>query len=489
MEKAMECSTAVRNRLKKVTGDVLQGAKGPLSSAGLYYGVSPNSMERQYAGRSDERPTSARKTPRKARQRDAMTEALEELRLMRLEMEALRREFHEMQSKIPFGEGADDREVDDGQSTKDERATAKRRKRRHEFERISAEVERWAKEILKEGEDDGWVEVKCNKMFQTMNRDGQTRVYIKWMKDSRGKLANPGDDREYPCIKMYSTIDAPLDEVCLYLAQAQFAEEYNSLIDRFQDLEEISTHSKVCLGQTPQILFLKPRSFVTFCSHRWLRDGTQIVINQACDDATGEILDKQHLLAYAIRGANFIARHPNDPDKTQITMLSHGNPGHDVPVWAIKTAVNSLAPIESFRLFHKLNQGVLNNLEDLRKKSRQMDETELVSSGGISRRPAGLAQLGYACFWPNGGGIQEGRAPILRLNEEASSPDPSVDVEPHNIDQPIPLLGSEAPNSVDERLRGSYEVHGHQSQVAHGDPDQPTEESSLSSLAPVFTES
>ena len=28
--------------------------------------------------------------------------------------------------------------------------------------------------------------------------------------------------------------------------------------------------------------------------------------------------------------------------------------------------------------------------------------------GGRSPRPAGMAQLGYACFWPNGGGVKEG---------------------------------------------------------------------------------
>jgi hypothetical protein len=104
-------------------------------------------------------------------------------------------------------------------------------------------------------------------------------------------------------------------------------------------------------------------------------------------------------------------------------MLAHGNPGHDVPMWAMKTAVNSLAPIEPFKLFYKMNQGVLNNRDELEKTSRRLDDTELVASGGVSRRPAGLAQLGYACFWPNGGGVQEGVPAHPKQEQESASPE------------------------------------------------------------------
>jgi START domain len=398
-----------------VAEDVLRGAKGSLSSSGLYYGVSPETLQRHVA-RAD-RGFNSKGSHRKG-MRDTMSDTLEELRLMRQEMEALRKELHEMQSKIRMGQldDLDQGATPEGGGGEDPTAMVKRRKR--EFAQISAEVERWAERALDEGEEEGWAEIKCNKMFQNMNRDGRTRAYLKWMKDSRGHHADPSDDREYPCIKMFSTIDAPLEEVCLYLSQPQYKDEYNDLIDRHKDIEEITSHSKICHGQTPQILFLKPRDFVTFCSHRWLRDGTQVVVNQACKDDTGTVAHNDRSMAFAIRGANFISRHPNDPDKTRICMLAHGNPGRDVPMWAIKTAVNSLVPIEPFKLFHKINQGVLSNREELEQASRRMEETELVSSGGISRRPAGLAQLGYACFWPDGGGVQEGGAAAIRMQQQ-----------------------------------------------------------------------
>jgi hypothetical protein len=174
-------------------------------------------------------------------------------------------------------------------------------------------------------------------------------------------------------------------------------------------LEEITPHSKICWAQSPQILFIKPRDFVTFCSHRWRRDGTQVVVNQACDFHDGVAAN-----AYALRGATFIGPDPDDPDQTRIAMLAHASPGKDIPVWACRTAIQSLAPIEPYRLFHKINEGVKHSRAELQAISQRLllNEAEMVGSNNstaerTSRRPAGLAQLGYACFWPHGGGEKE----------------------------------------------------------------------------------
>jgi hypothetical protein len=69
--------------------------------------------------------------------------------------------------------------------------------------------------------------------------------------------------------------------------------------------------------------------------------------------------------------------------------------------------VNALVPIEPFKLFHKINENVKRKQPELRERLQQ---AEMVSTlpPGRSPRPAGMAQLGYACFWPNGGGLKEG---------------------------------------------------------------------------------
>ena len=84
--------------------------------------------------------------------------------------------------------------------------------------------------------------------------------------------------------------------------------DYNDLVIKYRDLEDLSPHSKICWSQCPQILFIKPRDFVTFCHHQWKKDGSQIILNQAVDhDDVPAILEEGKASvcrAYALRGAN-----------------------------------------------------------------------------------------------------------------------------------------------------------------------------------------
>jgi hypothetical protein len=391
------------------------------SSTGFYYGITADSLSKK---------SSATATHKKKRVDvgNTVVETLEELRSMRREMEALRREMQAMK-KYVGGEGDDiSQKQSDLEGEPEGRGSLSRiariARQRH-FEKIGADVERWAEKLLfeEDGEEDGWSEVQPRSIS---HRDGRTKAYLKWMKDSRRKQADPNDDREYPCLKMFSTIDAPLEEVCLYLSQKEHMEEYNDVLLSHGDLEEITPHSKISWSQTYQVLFLKPRICTSFVSHRWLRDGTQVIVNQACEhpDTPGKGEIPQ---GYALRGANFISRDPDDPEKTRIAMLAHGHPG-DVPKWACKTAVNTMAPSEPFKFFHKVNQNVQRRRLELDQRLDEMGmETEMVSTppGGPTRRPAGLAQLGYACFWPEGGGQKEGNDRLQRQRNHDDQPNRS----------------------------------------------------------------
>ena len=104
--------------------------------------------------------------------------------------------------------------------------------------------------------------------------------------------------------------------------------------------------------------------------------------------------------------------------------MAHANPGAGVPQWAVKTAVNALAPIEPFKLFHKINHNVNKSRPQLREKLEQVEMVGSTLPDGRSARPAGMAQLGYACFWPNGGGRCERKlAPIDRMATEEQGTD------------------------------------------------------------------
>ena len=102
-----------------------------------------------------------------------------------------------------------------------------------------------------------------------------------------------------------------------------------------------------------------------------------------------------------------LSRCPDDPSKTKISIIAHCRPGGGLPDWATKTAVKALAPIEPFKLFHKINDQILRNSDRLEQLTKESEEAGSNMPPGTSSRPGGFAQIGYACFWPNGGGKED----------------------------------------------------------------------------------
>lgn len=441
-----------------------------LCKSGIYFGLAPQTVKKLY---------NTEPLKKRIDLREGMMEALDELRTMRREMEELRKEMVALQKRLN-----PESDLDDDKSIEILKTRSKTRKR--ELEKIGKEVEEWAKVLLLEQlpqygrststvtkaaknipKDLVWEEVKCTKLLQSkFNPAGKSHAYLTYMKDSRGVNSSTGSqstkskrvsatgnadlpydpDAEYPCLKMYSTIDAPIEDVCVYLSSEKHLWDYNSLLERHEDVEVVSSNGKICWAQTPQILFVKPRSLVTYCTYKWLKDDTQIILSQAVDH------DKIHVDAIAFRGATIIRRDPEYPnDKTNIYMLAHASPGSDVPAWTFRTAAKSLASIEPFRLFSRLNQAIQESRPELRMEIERLRKEyakknsftsasgstdvssmvrnddaftqqqpsdsiaatttqlpagaeEVATTARTHWLPGGIAQLGYACFWPNGGG-------------------------------------------------------------------------------------
>ncbi|VEU42591.1 unnamed protein product [Pseudo-nitzschia multistriata] len=305
------------------------------------------------------------------------------------------------------------------------------------FERIGRDVEKWAEEIMRDDDtkkdrnilgaedQDSWTEIFCAKTFRQKFNMGdrkstiQTpRQWVKWMRDSRGRDADPDDKQKHPCMKLIATIDAPFPIVCRYLSEKNRFREYNSLLIDQEDVEVLTPHSKICWSQSKKLLFIQPRDFVTYCRHRWLKDGTQLITNQACDhpnatlNITGSngqnsIRNLSGYRAFSLRGATYVSRCPDFPSKrTKIVMLSHCNCGRDVPEWAVRAAVGVLAPIKPFEIIHRIDVGIRKARNELEMaEEKQNANSVMTTDTSRSCRPAGMAQMGYACFWPNGGGL------------------------------------------------------------------------------------
>ncbi len=101
-----------------------------------------------------------------------------------------------------------------------------------------------------------------------------------------------------------------------------------------------------------------------------------------------------------------------------MAILAHAHAGGGIPAWAMKTAVNAVAPIEPFKLFARIEKRV----EEYCQLNPSQRGAAFVNSNssnhhgpsGQSSRPAGLSQLGYACFWPEGGGHVGHKAPEIK---------------------------------------------------------------------------
>jgi hypothetical protein len=133
-------------------------------STGIYYGITKSTFEKA-SKPEDSKPRSVQQS---------MQDALEELRTMRQEMEKMRHEMETMKKKI-----VDEGDLEDPEA--EQKVAQAHRRKQKEYDKIAAEVERWAEKLIyEETEADGWTEVACNKMMrQKLNASGRTKAYIK----------------------------------------------------------------------------------------------------------------------------------------------------------------------------------------------------------------------------------------------------------------------------------------------------------------------
>jgi hypothetical protein len=72
------------------------------------------------------------------------------------------------------------------------------------------------------------------------------------------------------------------------------------------------------------------------------------------------------------------------------------------------TAVNAVVQVEPFKFFHNMNDSIRKYQEPA--SLLQHSQTQVCNVRNHperSNKPAGIAHLGFTCFWPNGGGLEE----------------------------------------------------------------------------------
>ena len=221
-------STSLKAIRTKAGNFIANAGSGPgLSNCGFYFGFGSDMLRKNCGGSTSliASNTNADGTLAAPMKEASLQDAMQELRTMKSELSTLRRQVVTLRRKL--GEDVPDIEEEDGfgEASGGLSTIMAKRKRQRQFDLIAADVEKWAKDILRNHE--GWKEISGWNMYNT---DGRTKCYLKWMKDSRGDNANKSDDNFYPCLKIYSTVDASLEDVCAYLAEPDRLPEYNDLV-------------------------------------------------------------------------------------------------------------------------------------------------------------------------------------------------------------------------------------------------------------------
>lgn len=136
-----------------------------VDGGGFYYGITGDTLSKA-SKPSDEKRLSVS---------ESMYEALEELKIMRKEMESMRSDMQKLRWKMLM-----DGDLEGDSEAKKERDMIMKRKRAKEADNLSKEIEKWAQQVLLETEEDGWKTVECSKMMRkSLNPDGLTSASIK----------------------------------------------------------------------------------------------------------------------------------------------------------------------------------------------------------------------------------------------------------------------------------------------------------------------
>jgi hypothetical protein len=100
---------------------------------------------------------------------------------------------------------------------------------------------------------------------------------------------------------------------------------------------------------------------------------------------------------------------------------------------AVKTAVGAVTPIEPFRLYHGINENVQKCKAQLEKiKSKAFEQPDVP---GRSKQPVGLALIGFACFWPEGGGLM----PPSPSPGNNSQKDPQINMSSTSMEEDVAI--------------------------------------------------
>ncbi|GAB5030898.1 Hypothetical protein NocV09_00401730 [Nannochloropsis oceanica] len=147
--------------------------------------------------------------------------------------------------------------------------------------------------------------------------------------------------REYPCLKLSTVLHAPPDAVIDLLVDSERVAEYNKYSKGRQDIAQVGPNTKIVRNRTLPPLQKRAHEFCTIMHVIRRPDGSQVMLTKYTDHPE---VPRSSAFARSeiILGVTEVKPHPTDPDRAQLTTVSHVKSAGVPPFVAEKFSVRGV---------------------------------------------------------------------------------------------------------------------------------------------------
>lgn len=147
--------------------------------------------------------------------------------------------------------------------------------------------------------------------------------------------------REYPCLKLSTVLHAPPDAVMDLLVDSERVAEYNKYSKGRQDVAQVGPNTKIVRNRTLPPLQKRAHEFCTIMHVIRRPDGSQVMLTKYTEHPE---VPRSSAFARSeiILGVTEVRPHPTDPDRAQVTTVSHVKSAGVPPFVAEKFSVRGV---------------------------------------------------------------------------------------------------------------------------------------------------
>mmetsp|Transcript_13522 Transcript_13522/g.27626 ORF Transcript_13522/g.27626 Transcript_13522/m.27626 type:complete len:297 (+) Transcript_13522:1251-2141(+) len=206
--------------------------------------------------------------------------------------------------------------------------------------------------MMKVIDSDGWTPVVTTKGSHPI------QVWRKTLPPGTHGASDAANDvaaEKFACIKATAVVQAsPQDVYNLFLDNAR-VNEYNEHCHKLEDVEQLSSDTKIAWSATKPFGIFKARDFLTMVHYCERKDGTLMAVNRPATHHSRPATGKgsgQYQRAELLLAGNVMKPVRGDPDKTEFTLITHINPGGIVDNAigaAITNKLSATSPVDFIR--------------------------------------------------------------------------------------------------------------------------------------------